>query len=82
MPRPNLKRPRRPWCIAIAVALALVVIIVIVVPCAVILTRKNHGEKTNVLFPLYIWPTNDTTWDPLYDSYVLRVKAIDRLNGH
>ncbi|PWY90402.1 hypothetical protein BO94DRAFT_565046 [Aspergillus sclerotioniger CBS 115572] len=68
MPRPNLKRPRRPWCIAIAVAIALVVIIVIVVPCAVILTRKNHGEKTNVLFPLYIWPTNDTTWDPLYDS--------------
>ncbi|RAK95347.1 spherulation-specific family 4 protein [Aspergillus ibericus CBS 121593] len=68
MPRPNLKRPRRPWCIAIAIAIALVVIIVIVVPCAVILTRKNHGKKTNVLFPLYIWPTNDTTWDPLYDS--------------
>ncbi|PYH91622.1 hypothetical protein BO71DRAFT_358977 [Aspergillus ellipticus CBS 707.79] len=68
MPRPSLKRPRRPWCIAISIALVLVVIIVIVVPCAVILTRKTHGERTNVLFPLYIYPTNDSTWDPLYDS--------------
>ncbi|CAK41390.1 uncharacterized protein An12g10430 [Aspergillus niger] len=68
MPRPNLTRPRRPWCIAISIAIALVIIIVIVVPCAVILTRKHGGEKTNVLFPLYIYPTNDSTWDPLYES--------------
>ncbi|EHA25033.1 hypothetical protein ASPNIDRAFT_120939, partial [Aspergillus niger ATCC 1015] len=33
-----------------------------------ILTRKHGGEKTNVLFPLYIYPTNDSTWDPLYES--------------
>lgn len=70
MPRPNLTRPRRPWCIAISIAIAVVIIIVIVVPCAVLLTRKHGGEKTNVLFPLYIYPTNDSTWDPLYESYV------------
>ncbi|GFN11452.1 hypothetical protein AtubIFM55763_004889 [Aspergillus tubingensis] len=68
MPRPNLTRPRRPWCIAISIAIAVVIIIVIVVPCAVLLTRKHGGEKTNVLFPLYIYPTNDSTWDPLYES--------------
>ncbi|RAH41110.1 spherulation-specific family 4 protein [Aspergillus brunneoviolaceus CBS 621.78] len=73
MPRPNLNRPRRPWCIAIAIAVAVVVIVVIVVPCAVILTRKkHHAKQTNVLYPLYIYPTNSSTWSPLYKEITER----------
>ncbi|RAL10681.1 spherulation-specific family 4 protein [Aspergillus homomorphus CBS 101889] len=73
MARPNLSRPRRPWCIAIAIAVAVVVIVVIVVPCAVILTRKkHHAKKINVLYPLYIYPTNSSTWSPLYKEITER----------
>lgn len=59
---------RRNLWIGIGVAIAIVVIIVIVVPLAVLLPRKHHGKKATILFPLYIWPETDSTWDPLYEE--------------
>lgn len=64
MAREKLKS-RRPWYIAVAVAV--MIVIAIIVPLATILPKKHHHpKKTNVLFPLYIWPKTNTTWDPLY----------------
>ncbi|KAJ5261172.1 spherulin 4-like cell surface protein [Penicillium angulare] len=46
------------------------VIIVIVVPLAVILPKKHHHKvkAAKVLFPVYIYPETNTTWDPLYEA--------------
>jgi hypothetical protein len=63
----KVKGRRKLW-ICIAVAIAIVVIIVIVVPLAVLLPKKHHGKKATVLFPLYIWPETNSTWDPLYEQ--------------
>ncbi|RHZ70747.1 hypothetical protein CDV55_108238 [Aspergillus turcosus] len=65
---PSKVKGRRKLWICIAVAIAIVVIIVIVVPLAVILPKKHHGKKATVLFPLYIWPETNSTWDPLYEQ--------------
>ncbi|KAJ5771737.1 hypothetical protein N7520_002266 [Penicillium odoratum] len=61
---------RRPWCLAGLITAIIVVIIVIVVPLAVILPRNNahKGKASKVLFPVYIYPETNTTWDPLYDA--------------
>ncbi|GIJ81652.1 hypothetical protein Asppvi_000151 [Aspergillus pseudoviridinutans] len=63
----KVKGRRNLW-ICIGVAIAIVVIIVIVVPLAVILPRKHHGKKATILFPLYVWPETNSTWDPLYEE--------------
>lgn len=62
---------RRKWCISIFVAAAIIFVIVIVVPLAVILPRKKHNAlKANLIVPLYIYPTNLSLWEPLYNAYV------------
>ncbi|KAH8647894.1 spherulin 4-like cell surface protein [Xylariales sp. PMI_506] len=67
---------RSKWLWAIVAAIAVVIIIIIVVPLAVILPKKkNHHESTpaaNVIVPLYIYPLNNTTWDPVYTAFALR----------
>ncbi|EAW24740.1 spherulation-specific family 4 protein [Aspergillus fischeri NRRL 181] len=63
----KIKGRRNLW-IGIGIAIAIVVIIVIVVPLAVLLPKKHHGKKATILFPLYIWPETDSTWDPLYEE--------------
>ncbi|KAJ6115378.1 hypothetical protein N7486_001156 [Penicillium sp. IBT 16267x] len=70
---PPLRRKfnlRRPWCLAGLITAIIVVIIVIVVPLAVILPRKNAqtGKASKVLFPVYVYPETNTTWDPLYEA--------------
>ncbi|KAJ5949880.1 hypothetical protein N7454_001464 [Penicillium verhagenii] len=70
---PPLRRKfnlRRPWCLAGLITAILVVIIVIVVPLAVILPKKNahKGKASKVLYPVYVYPTTNTTWDPLYEA--------------
>ena len=61
--------PRRKWCIAGIVA-AIVIILAIVIPLAIILPKKHkhHGKASKVLFPVYIYPETNTTWDPLYNA--------------
>lgn len=59
---------RRPWCLTITLFIIVVIIVVIVVPCAVLIPKHHHtkGEKSTILFPLYIYPTDNSTWDPLF----------------
>ncbi|KAJ5908941.1 hypothetical protein N7495_001623 [Penicillium taxi] len=61
---------RRRWCITLLIAVVVVVIIVIVVPLAVIIPRnnRNRGKASTVLFPAYIYPETNSTWDPLYQA--------------
>ncbi|KAJ5618632.1 spherulin 4-like cell surface protein [Penicillium herquei] len=61
---------RRPWCIALLVAAAIVVILAIVIPCAIILPKKHShsGKASKVLYPIYIYPETNSTWDPLYKA--------------
>jgi hypothetical protein len=61
---------RRPWCIALLVAAAIVVILAIVIPCAIILPKKHEhkGKPSAVLFPAYVYPETNSTWDPLYEA--------------
>lgn len=70
---PALRRKcnlRRPWVIAVLVSAIIVVILVIVIPLAIILPRKNahNGRPSTVLFPAYIYPETNSTWDPLYEA--------------
>lgn len=70
---PALRRKcnlRRPWAIAVLVAAIIAVILVIVIPLAIILPRKNahKGRPSTVLFPAYIYPETNSTWDPLYEA--------------
>ncbi|KAF8859950.1 hypothetical protein BDZ45DRAFT_672879 [Acephala macrosclerotiorum] len=70
LPR-NPKRWRFLAIIFIAVAAALVALIV---PLAVILPRPKYPKsfKSNVLVPLYIYPENGSSWDPLFDVVTAR----------
>jgi len=61
------KSVKRPWCLVISIALILFIIIAIVVPLAVILPKRAHHHQTSsILLPLYIYPSTNTTWSPLY----------------
>lgn len=54
------------WMIAAAVV---VVLIIVMVPTAVVLSRTNKsyssGLPATVLYPLYEYPEDKYTWDPL-----------------
>jgi len=63
-------RVRRPWCLTLVLAIIIVIIIAIAVPLAVILPgRHTNSENTIVLFPLYIYPVTNSTWNPLYEAF-------------
>lgn len=69
--KPTAQKPlwKRGWFIGIAVAVVVAIIIAIVVPLAVILPKKGKAKHdATVLLPLYIYPTNNASWAPLYDS--------------
>jgi flagellar basal body-associated protein FliL len=63
-------RKRRRHCILLWVLIALLVfILAAVVPMAVLLPRdKKASHKSSVMLPLYIYPHDNSTWQPLYDS--------------
>jgi hypothetical protein len=66
-------RPKSPsrkrWCIGLSMAAIIVIIVVIVVPLVVILPERGHkGQKSTVILPLYIFPSNASSWDPLYEA--------------
>ncbi len=58
---------RRSWCLPISIIAVLLIIVAVAVPLAVILPRRGHHHQTSVvLIPLYIYPSTNTTWTPLY----------------
>ncbi|KAL4804606.1 Spherulation-specific family 4-domain-containing protein [Aspergillus unguis] len=63
---------RRRWWVAIGVVLAVIAIATIAVPLAVILPNRTEtaaaGQPASVLFPLYIYPEDNSTWGPLYEA--------------
>lgn len=60
---------KRPWVIPVSILVLIAIIIAIVVPLAVILPRrKKHIYHSSVMLPLYIYPQDNGTWAPLYDS--------------
>jgi flagellar basal body-associated protein FliL len=63
-------RRRRRRCILLWILIALLVfILAAVVPMAVLLPRdKKTSYKSSVMLPLYIYPHDNSTWQPLYDS--------------
>jgi hypothetical protein len=68
---PIPKKPllKRPLYFAIIAAVVVAIIIAIVAPLAVILPKKgHHGQKATIILPLYIYPTDTTTWSPLYNA--------------
>ncbi|KAI9371570.1 Spherulation-specific family 4-domain-containing protein [Aspergillus egyptiacus] len=60
---------RRRWWVTIGAAVGIVIILVIVIPLAILLPQRsnNAGEPSSVIFPLYIYPETNSTWDPLYE---------------
>ncbi|TKX25007.1 hypothetical protein C1H76_2784 [Elsinoe australis] len=66
----HMKQPRRKWFWPVIFAATIIVLVVVIVPCAVILTRRNksNGLASSILFPLYVFPHNSSTWDPLYTA--------------
>ena len=68
-PGPQRAIWRRPWFIGVASAIAIAVVIAIVVPLAVVLPKKGKGEQAaTIILPLYIYPKDNSTWSPLYNS--------------
>ncbi|CAO2653669.1 Nn.00g030800.m01.CDS01 [Neocucurbitaria sp. VM-36] len=66
---------KRPWFIGVASAIVIAVIIAIIVPLAVILPKKGKGKHSaTIILPLYIYPKDNTTWTPLYNSLLARPK--------
>ncbi|KAF1850682.1 uncharacterized protein K460DRAFT_301972 [Cucurbitaria berberidis CBS 394.84] len=64
---------KRPWFIGIAAAVVIAIIIAIVVPLAVVLPKKGKGKHdATVIVPLYIYPKDNSTWAPLYNSVLAR----------
>ena len=65
--RQRTKSHGKRWIIVAAVV---VVLIIIIVPTAVVLSRESKsyssGLRATVLFPLYEYPEDKYTWDPLY----------------
>ncbi|ORY18989.1 spherulin 4-like cell surface protein [Clohesyomyces aquaticus] len=61
-------RAKRPRFLFIITAVAVLIIIAIVVPSAILLPRRKHHNKSEILLPLYIYPESNNTWKPLYDS--------------
>lgn len=69
--KPAAQKPiwKRKWFIGVATAVIVAIIIAIVVPLAVILPKKGKSKQdATVLLPLYVYPTNTSSWDPLYKS--------------
>lgn len=70
-------RGRSRWCKWLTItAIVLIILVVIIVPVAVVLTDRNslvQGLKATVLVPLYIYPTSNTTYDPLHKAYVFQL---------
>lgn len=65
------KKPlwKRPLVLAVAAAATVAVLIAIIVPLAVLLPKKKGKSNHSVIIlPLYIYPTNSSSWQPLYDS--------------
>lgn len=59
----------RTWKLYLLLAVIVVVIVVIVVPLAVLLPRHHHSTPAaTVILPLYIYPTSDALWSPLFDA--------------
>jgi len=58
---------KRSWCLPIAITFIILIIIAIAVPLAVILPKRKHHQTSAVLIPLYIYPSTNTSWSPLYD---------------
>jgi flagellar basal body-associated protein FliL len=66
----NASRRRR-FRIPIFILIALVVfVLAAVVPMAVLLPKKGKEHKRSVILPLYIYPHDNSTWQPLYDACV------------
>jgi hypothetical protein len=67
----NTEKPlwKRPWIIGITAAVIVAIVIAIVVPLAVILPKKGKGKHdATILLPLYIYPQQNASWSPLYDT--------------
>lgn len=58
------KRRRLLWILG---GLLFVIILAIVIPIAIILPKRARST-THILLPLYIYPTNSSSWQPLYDA--------------
>jgi hypothetical protein len=61
-------RKRSKRCIFISIAVAIAVIIAIVIPLAVLIPKRKHHTTASVLLSLYIYPSNSSSWQPLYDA--------------
>ncbi|OJJ45020.1 hypothetical protein ASPZODRAFT_70711 [Penicilliopsis zonata CBS 506.65] len=51
--------------IAIIVTLVVICLVALITPLAVLLPH-HHPKRATVLFPLYIYPDNSSTWAPLF----------------
>ena len=49
-------------------AVVVVLIIAIAVPLGVLLPKRNQPPWSSVIVPLYVYPHDNTTWQPLYDA--------------
>jgi hypothetical protein len=66
----DLKSPAR-WSrrrLFISIFAALLIILAVVIPLAVILPRRGGHVTPSVLLSLYIYPSTNTSWLPLYDA--------------
>lgn len=72
-PPPSFPKPlwKRPWFIGAVAAVVVIIIIAIAVPLAVLLPKKGHKHNAKVMLPLYIYPKDNSTWGPLYESYAI-----------
>ncbi|KAF2126989.1 hypothetical protein P153DRAFT_433463 [Dothidotthia symphoricarpi CBS 119687] len=72
--KPAAQKPlwKRPVFIGVAVAVVIILILVIAIPLAVLLPKKGKNHNASVLLPLYIYPDDNSTWAPLYESLVAR----------
>ncbi|KAL5119597.1 hypothetical protein ACEQ8H_002443 [Pleosporales sp. CAS-2024a] len=72
--RSRAKTPlwKRPLFLGIAGAVVIILVIVIAVPLAVLLPKKKHRESSTILLPLYIYPKDNATWSPLFDTLQAR----------
>ncbi|KAF2017683.1 spherulin 4-like cell surface protein [Aaosphaeria arxii CBS 175.79] len=59
---------KRPLGIAIIAGVTIAILIAIIVPLAVILPKRGRKHDATVILPLYIYPDETSTWNPLYDS--------------
>jgi len=70
-----LPRNSKRWRLfAIIFALASAALVALIVPLAVILPRPKYPKsfKSTVIVPLYIYPENGSSWDPLFNVITSR----------